>query len=111
MPNVSAQGVIGNEKYPDTEILLIFEDDEYSQWYHQIKEAFRALRHDDVVQPYISENDFRSSKDGVDVRYNIHAFDIRYQKNFESSQPNKLEFKFDGVIPAGIYGYALLLTN
>ena len=39
------------------------------------------------------------------------CFDIRYQKNFESSQPIKVEFKFDGVIPAGIYGYALVLAN
>ena len=36
-------------------------------------------------------------------------FSIRYQEEFESSQPKKVEFKFDGVIPAGIYG--LVLTN
>ena len=41
----------------------------------------------------------------------MYVFDIRYQKIFESSQPIKVEFKFDGVIPAGIYGYALVLTN
>ena len=41
----------------------------------------------------------------------IYVFDIRYQKNFESAQPIKVEFKFDGVIAAGIYGYALVLTN
>ena len=43
--------------------------------------------------------------------YNNHAFDIRYQKNFEGGQSVKVEFKFDGVIPAGIYGYALVLTS
>ena len=36
---------------------------------------------------------------------------MRYQKKFESSQPIKVEFKFDGVILAGIYVYALVLTN
>ena len=41
----------------------------------------------------------------------MYAFDIRYQKNFQSSQPERAEFKFDGVVPAGIYGYALVLTN
>ena len=30
---------------------------------------------------------------------------------FEISQPLKVEFKFDAVVPAGIYGYALVLTN
>ena len=37
--------------------------------------------------------------------------DIRYQKNFESAKPIKVKFKFHGVIPAGIYDYALVLTN
>ena len=36
---------------------------------------------------------------------------MRYQKIFESAQPIKVEFKFNGVTPAGIYGYALVLTN
>ena len=111
MPVVSVQCIIGNEKYPDTGILLIFNDDDYSQGYHQIKEAFRALTHDNTLQPYLSENDFRSSNDGDNFVYNIHDCDIRYQKNFENAQTIKVEFKFDGIIPAGIYGYALVLTN
>ena len=102
----SAQCIIGTEKYPDSGILLNYNDDDYSQGYGQIKEAFKALTKDNILQPYISEHDFRSSNG-----YNIYAFDIRYQKNFESSQPIKVEFKFDGVVPAGIYGYALVLTN
>ena len=64
-----------------------------------------------MIQPYTTENDFRSSTDGDDVGYNIHIFDIRYQKSFDSAQPIKPEFKFDGVIPAGIYGYALMETD
>ena len=66
---------------------------------------------DKILQPYISDNDFRSSNDGNNIGYNIYAFDIRYQKNFESAQPIKVEFNFNGVIPAGIFGYALVLTN
>ena len=107
----SAQCIIGTEKYPDSGILLNYNDDDYSQGYGQIKEAFKALTKDNILQPYISEHDFRSSNDVNDVGYNIYAFDIRYQKNFESSQPIKLEFKFHGVVPAGIYGYALVLTD
>ena len=110
-PVTSAQCIIGTEKYPDSGILLNYEDDDYSQGYGQIKEAFRALTKDDILKPYISEDDFRSSNEGNNIGYNIYAFDIRYQKNFESSQPIKVEFKFDGVVPAGIYGYALVLTN
>ena len=59
----------------------------------------------------ICDNDFRSSNDGNNIGYNLYVFDIRYQKNFESAQPIKVEFKFSGVVPAGINGYALVLTN
>ena len=110
-PVTSAQCIIGTEKYPDSAILLHYEDDDYSQGYGQIKEAFKALTKDDILQPYISEDDFRSSDEGNNIGYNIYPFDIRYQKNFESSQPIKVEFKFNGIVPAGIYGYALVLTN
>ena len=111
LPIVSAQCILGNEKYADTGILLNFNDDDHSQRYHQIKVTFRALTHDNTLQPYISENDYRSSNDGNVIGYNIHASDIRYQKKFESAQPVEVEFKFDGVIPAEMYGYALVLNN
>ena len=110
LPIISAQVIIGTEKYADGAILIIYNDDDYSQGYGQIKEAFKALTKDNIIQPYISENDFRSSYDG-NICYNIYAFDIRYHKKFQSSQPIKVEFKFDRVVPAGIYGYALVLTN
>ena len=107
----SAHCIIGIEKYPDSGILLNYNDDDYSQGYGQIKEAFNALTKDNLLQPYLSDDDFRSSNNGDNIGYNIYVFDIRYQKKFESSQPIKVEFKFDGVVPAGIYGYALVLTN
>ena len=110
-PVSSAQCIIGTEKYPDSAILLNYEDDDYIQGYGQIKEAFRALTKDNILQPYTSEHDFRSSNDGNIIGYNIYAFDIRYRKDFKSSHSIKVEFKFDGVVPAGIYGYALVLAN
>ena len=111
LPIISAQVIIGTEKYPDGAILLNYNDDNYSQGYGQIKDAFKALTKDNILQPYLSEIDFRSSNDDSDIGYNIYAFDIGYQKNFQSSQPTKVEFKIDGVVPAGVYGYALVLTN
>ena len=42
LPVVSAQCIIGTEKYPDARILLNYDDDDYAQGYAQIKEAFRA---------------------------------------------------------------------
>ena len=111
LPVTKAQCIIGTERYPDSAILLNFDDEYYSQGFGQIKEAFRALTKDDILQPYISEHDLRSSNNDNNVGYNIHVFDIRYQKNFESAQPIKVEFKFSEIITPGIYGYGLVLTN
>ena len=110
-PVISAQCILGTDQYPDSVILLNYKDDDYSQGSSQIKEAFRALSKVDILKAYLSDNDFRSSNGGKNFGYNLSVFDIRYQKNFESAQPIKVEVKFDGVIPAGIYGYALVLTN
>ena len=112
LPVVSAQCIIGTEKYPDAGILINYVDDDYSQGYHQNKEAFKALTKDDILQPYISEADFRTSNVAAnDIGYNLYVFDIRYQKNFTNSQPIKVEFKFEGVVSNDINGYALVLTN
>ena len=46
-----------------------------------------------------------------DVGYNRYNLHIRYEPNFTSLQPIKLECKFDGVVPNDIKGYALMLTN
>ena len=108
LPVISAQVVIGTERYPDSGNLLNCDDDDYSQGYGLIKEAFKALTKDDILQPYKSEDAFRSSNEGNIIGYKIHAFDIRYQKNFENAQPVKIEFKFSANIHAGIYGYGLV---
>ena len=102
LPVISSQVVIGTERYPDTGILLNYNDDEYSQGCGHIKEAFKALTKDNVLQPNISEDDFRFSDVGDNIGYNIHCFDIRYRKNFQSAQAVKVKFKLDGVIPAGV---------
>ena len=107
----SAQCIIGTEKYPDSGILLNYNDDDYNQGYGQIKEAFGALTKNDILQPYISDKDFKSENSDDNIGYNLYVFDIRYQKDFQNSQPIKVEFKFTGAVPAGINGYALVLTN
>ena len=92
-------------------MLLDYDHDNYSQVYGEIKEAFRALTKDVILQPYLSDKDFTSSNDDNDVGYNIYVFDIRYQHIFTASQTFKVEGKFNGVDLAGIYGYALVSTN
>ena len=77
LPVNSAQCVIGTERYPDSGILLNYDDDDYSQGYGQIKEAFKALTKDDMLKPYKTEDDVRSSNEGNNIGYIIYAFDIR----------------------------------
>ena len=112
LPVVSAQSVIGTEKDPNSGILLNYDDDDFSQGYGQIKGVFRALPKYDILQPYIKYDNFRSSNVRADdVGYNLYVFDIRYQKNFTISQPIKVEFKLNRVVPNDKNGYALVLTN
>ena len=54
------------EKFPDAGILSNYDDGHYSEIYSQIKEAFRALIKDGILQPYISDHDFRSSNARTD---------------------------------------------
>ena len=89
---------------------LTFDDDYYNQGYGQIEEAFKALTKDDTLQPYISDHNFRSSIYN-DIGYNVYIFDTLFQKNFESAQATKVEFKISENVPAVIYGDALVLTN
>ena len=84
---------------------------DFSQEYAQLGHAFGARTKDDILQPYESDNDFRSSNNDNFIGFNLYVFNIRYQKNLENAQPIKVEFKFSENIPGGIYGYAVVLTN
>ena len=91
--------------------MLNYGDDYFFQEYGPNDEAFRALTNDDILKPYISDNDFGTSNDDNYIGCNLHVFDIRYQKILETDQPNKKEFNISENVPTGIYGYALVLTN
>ena len=89
LPVISAQCFIGTEKSPHGGILTNYNDDDYSRGFTQIKETFRALSKDNILQPYLSDDDFIFSNARVVVinccSYNLYAFDIRYQQNFTAS--------------------------
>ena len=76
MPVTSAQCIIGTEKYPDSAILLNYDDDDYSQGYGQIKEAFKALTKDNILQPYISEDEILDRIIMVTTLVIIYTFSI-----------------------------------
>ena len=112
LPNTSAQCIIGTEKNLDAGIFLNYDDDDYSQASGKIKQTFRALTKDDILQPYLSDHNFRSSNIRAnDVGYKFYVFDIKYQQNCTASQPSKVKIKFAGVNPHDINGYALVLTK
>ena len=66
-PITSAQCIIGTKKSPDFAILITFDDDYYSQGSGQIEEAFRALTKDDILEPYITDNDLQSPNNNNDI--------------------------------------------
>ena len=109
----SAQCIAGTEKDPDAGIIIRICDDDYSLHGHgQIKESYKALTKDDILQPKKFDDEFRSLNAGVvHVGYDLYVFDVRYHENFTDSQTIKVEFNFFEVIPNDINGYALVLTN
>ena len=68
-------------------MVLNCDDDDFSQGHSHIEEAFKVLTTDDVLQPNISDNHFRSSIVGNDIGYKLYVFDKIYQKNLQSAQP------------------------
>ena len=93
-------------KYPDSTILLNFDDDEYSQGYGLNEKVSGAPTKGDILHPYISDHDFR-----VCNGYKLYVFDKQYHRNLTADQPIKVEHKFDEPIPYHIKQYALVLTN
>ena len=112
LPVTSAQCITGTDKCPDNGTLKNYDDDDVPQGYGQIREAFRDLTKDDILKPYISGQDFRSSNIRLDdVGYNLYVSDIRYQRNFTAFQPIEVEFKFKSVVCNDVNGFALVLKN
>ena len=112
LPVTIFQCIFGTEKYPNAGIILNYDDDDYSQGFAQIKNVFRALTKEDILQPYNSLNKFRSSNVRADDDgYNLYDFDIRYRQNYTASEPTKVQFKFNRVVPNDVKRYALVLTN
>ena len=114
MPFISAQRAIRTKKYSDASIVLKYDDDEIAQKNAMLKkkEAFGALTRDNILQSCISDADFRSSKISVvNIGYHLYVFYIRHQQVFLASQPIKVEFNFDGLVPNDNNGYAIMLTK
>ena len=65
-----------------------------------MKEAFRALTKDDIFEPYISDDKFRTSNVRADdVGYNLYVFDIGYQKILQIPNQLKWNLKLMGLFP------------
>ena len=108
----NAQCVFGSKKHTDAGILLNYDDDDYSQAYGQTEEVFRVLTKDDILKPYISNDNSRSSNIKADDNgFKLNVFAIQYQKILTTAQPYKVEFKFDGFKPNDLNGYALVSAN
>ena len=91
--------------YPDSAVLLSFDDDNYSQGYGQFGEVSRALTKDYILQPYMFDIDFRLFKNGDDIGYNLYVFDIRWKKNLKSAQPIEVNLKFQQTF---LLGYTVM---
>ena len=84
-PVTSDQCNIGTKRYPDSRFFLKYNNDDSSQAFVQIKESFKVSTKNDILQPYMSDNDFISSNIDNEIGYNLQKFDIRYQINLKSA--------------------------
>ena len=109
----SGQCIIGIEKHPDAAMLLNYDDGGYSQEYCEIKESFRAVTKNSILNACKSYKHFRSTNVNAAGEatkangYNIYTFDIRYRKNLEAAQSIKREFKLSEDISAGRFAFAI----
>ena len=74
-----------------------------------MEEVFRAQTKDDILQSYITGQDFMSSIDAAG--YNFYVRYTRYQNSFTAAQLKKFRFIFNGLVPDNVKGYTLVLTN
>ena len=112
MPVTSVQRTTGMKKYTDGGRILNYDDDDYSQGYGRNNELFRSLRNDDILKPYKSLEDFRSSIVWAkDVGHNLYVFVMSYKQKIKAYQPNIVENKFDGFVPNDVNGYDLVMRN
>ena len=107
---ISAQCLIGIERFPVTGKNTDYTNHKNSQAYGELLSRFRNLHKYNFLQPYISQHDFRR-----DENFNLHVFDIPYQKHFCSPQNVEKEIRFSTAsghgVAAGKTGYTLILTN
>ena len=69
-PVTIAQCISGTENHPGSANLLTCDDNDYSQAYGQIKEAFTALTKKDIPNPCITDHDLSSSNECNIIGYN-----------------------------------------
>ena len=95
---------IGSEKYPDDGIECDYDRDKYDQAYSEIENFYHLKSETNLLNPFIDLHKFRTN-------YNFYVFDLSKQKDQISSQPIKLENKFNAAFGVADYiAYALVLT-
>ena len=109
---VNAQCITRSENFSDTGINFINTYDNFSQAFGEIVSCFRPLSKDNILQPYITQKDFITSKIYPEGNpgYTLYVFHIHYHRDCCSDQPIKVRFGFRPAA-TNLIGHALLLTK
>ena len=104
LPISNAVCKIGSEKFPDDGIECDYDRDKYDQAYSEIENFYTLHSQTNLLNPFIDLHKFRTN-------YNFYVIDLSKQKDQISSQPIRLEFKFNAALGVADYvSYALVLT-
>ena len=104
LPISNAVCKIGSEKYPDDGIECDYDRDKYDQAYSEIENFYHLKSKTNLLNPFLDLHKFRTN-------YNFYVFDLSKQKDHITSQPIRLEVKFNAAIDVADYiAYARVLT-
>ena len=110
-----AQGLTETETYTDAGRNLIYDTEDYSGGYAQIRESFRCLSKDDIFPPLDFDHVFiifNTEDGGIEVGCEIYAPDIRCQeKNPTAAQTMKAFFTFSAKVLVCVFSCTFLFKR
>ena len=104
---IGASLKIGSERYPDNEMQIDYNRNNYDEPYNELKRFKKEYIGEQSLPPFITYKEFKDL-------YNLYVFDIRNQKEHLSAQQLQIKFQFRAGYDAAAQNataFALVLKN
>lgn len=104
---IGASLKIGSERYPDNEMQIDYNRNNYVQPYDELKRFKKEYIGEQSLGPFVTYKEFKDL-------YNLYVFDIRNQKEHLSAQQIQIKFQFRtgyDAVAQNATAFALVLKN